>query len=67
MKYFFKKIGTELRKVDPNDSRPLPDINNMNATESKNLVDTLAAAMASRRNAIQTYDEEEEEEEQWSD
>lgn len=62
------KQGTELRKVDPNDPKPggLPDINNMNPTDSKNLVDTLALAMASRRNAIQTVDEEEDDEE-WSD
>lgn len=42
----------------------------MNASQSKTLVDTLAAAMASRRGAIHTYDEDEgdeEEDEEWSD
>jgi hypothetical protein len=38
----------------------------MGEADSKNLVNTLAAAMSARRNAIQSYDDEEEEE-AWSE
>lgn len=63
------RSGTELKKVDPNEPRgSLPDINSLNGEQSKNLVDTLAMAMNSRRMAIQREeDEEEEEDEEWSD
>ncbi len=63
--------GTELKKVDVNEPHPgqLPDLGTMSVADSRSLVDTLAIAMASRRNAIvrQEDDEEEEEEEEWSE
>jgi hypothetical protein len=65
--------GKELRKVEPGS---LPDLKALNPNESRylfrNLVDTLASAMAARRVAMQAHGDDEDddqpaEEEEWSD
>jgi hypothetical protein len=58
------RTGTSLRKVDPND--PLPNLDRMDAKQTKSLADTLASAMASRRQDVGDEGEDEEEE-AWSD